>query len=61
MVIIIYVWLCSQICSTKILKKDKAWKQFQNKLYIMNVINNGENAKLIELLKHGFFPFMVKV
>lgn len=27
-------------------KKKNAWKQFQNKLYIMNLINNGENIKL---------------
>lgn len=53
--VIIYVWFCRQKCSSKILKKEKAWKQFQNKLYIMNVITNGENAKLIELLRHGSF------
>ena len=36
-------------------KRKKAWKQFQNKLYIMNATNNGENAKLIELRRHGSF------
>lgn len=38
-------------------KKSKAWKQLQNKWCIMNVINNGENVKLMELWRHGAFLF----